>query len=104
MVLLLMITCLAFHTSKTGIPAIEELGSSKADELTISLAPTTITKSVSGKSSLISYISNTMSYGTPTSARRTFNCPGILPATGWIANLMFTPFSLRILAISAMAC
>jgi len=70
-----------------------------ADELTISFAPTTKTRSVSGKSSLISYISNTISYGIPTSARSTFICPGIRPATGWIANLTLTPFYLRVLVI-----
>jgi hypothetical protein len=49
-VLLLTITFLAFHTSKTGIPAIGLSGSSKAEELTISLAPTTNTTSVYLKS------------------------------------------------------
>jgi hypothetical protein len=69
---LLTITVLAFHTSRTGIPAIGLSGSSKAEEFTISLAPTTMTISVSWKSSLISYISRTISYGIPTSAKRTF--------------------------------
>merc|ERR1711972_585314 len=72
----------AFHTRRTGIPAIMELGSSSAAELTVSLAPMTRARSVSGKSSLISSISKTTSYGTPASASKTFNCPGILPATG----------------------
>jgi len=71
-VLLFTITFLAFQTYKTGIPAIGLSGSSRAEELTISLAPTTRTTSVSGKSSLISYISKTISYGIPTSAKSTF--------------------------------
>ncbi len=65
-VLLLTMTVLAFQTYKTGIPAIGLSGSSRAEELTISLAPITKTTSVSGKSSLISSISKTMSYGIPT--------------------------------------
>ena len=44
---------------RTGMPAIMELGSSSAAELTVSLAPITRTRSVSGKSSLISSISIT---------------------------------------------
>lgn len=40
-------TCLDFHTSRTGMPAIIELGSSCAAELTVSLAPMTSVKSVS---------------------------------------------------------
>ncbi len=51
----------AFHTSSTGMPAIGLVGSSCAAGLTMSLAPMTIATSVSGKSSLISSISNTMS-------------------------------------------
>jgi hypothetical protein len=53
----------AFHTSSTGIPAIGLDGSSCALGFTMSLAPITIATSVSGKSSLISSISRTMSYG-----------------------------------------
>ena len=45
-----------------------ELGSSWAAELTVSLAPITNTKSVSGKSSFNSSISRTTSYGMPASA------------------------------------
>ena len=41
-------TCLAFQTLSTGIPAIDEFGSSSAAELTVSFAPITKTKSVSG--------------------------------------------------------
>lgn len=40
-------TCFDFQTSRTGMPAIIELGSSWAAELTVSLAPMTRTKSVS---------------------------------------------------------
>jgi hypothetical protein len=56
-----MITFLAFQTSITGIPAIGLLGSSYALLFMISLAPKTITKSVSGISSFISSISKTIS-------------------------------------------
>ncbi len=51
----------AFQTSSTGMPAIGLLGSSSALGLTMSLAPMTMATSVSGKSSLISSISITMS-------------------------------------------
>ena len=34
-----------------------------------------------------------MSYGTPASASSTFMCPGMRPATGWIANFTSTPAS-----------
>ena len=51
----------AFHTSSTGMPAIGLVGSSCAEGFTMSLAPMTIDTSVSGKSSLISSISSTMS-------------------------------------------
>ena len=51
----------AFQTSSTGMPAIGTVGSSAAAGLTVSLAPMTRTTSVSGKSSLISSISRTMS-------------------------------------------
>ena len=61
-------TCPDFHTSNTGIPAMMELGSSWAAEFTVSLAPITRVRSVSGKSSFISSISNTTSYGIPASA------------------------------------
>lgn len=49
--------------------------------LTVSLAPITIVTSVFSKSSLISSISYTISYGTLASANNTLSCPGILPAT-----------------------
>lgn len=42
-----MLTCLDFHTSSTGIPAMMELGSSWAAEFTVSFAPMTNTRSVS---------------------------------------------------------
>ncbi len=41
------LTCLDFQTSRTGIPAMIELGSSWAAEFTVSLAPITRTRSVS---------------------------------------------------------
>lgn len=43
------LTCLDFHTSSTGMPAMMELGSSCAAEFTVSLAPITRVKSVSGR-------------------------------------------------------
>jgi hypothetical protein len=52
---------LAFHTSSTGMPAMGLVGSSCAAGFTMSLAPITMATSVSGKSSLISSISSTMS-------------------------------------------
>ena len=67
---MLSLTCFAFQTSRTGMPAITELGSSWAAEFTVSFAPITRARSVSGKSSLISSISRTMSYGTPASATK----------------------------------
>lgn len=36
-------------------------------------------------------ISSTMSYGTPASARSTLSCPGMRPATGWMAKRRLTP-------------
>lgn len=91
------ITSLLFQACKTGIPEMEESGSS-AMGLTVSLAPMTSVTSVSEKSSLISSISRTtcrgqkfhsigarhdlLSYGTEASARRTLHCPGMRPATG----------------------
>lgn len=41
------LTCLDFQTSRTGIPAMIELGSSWAAEFTVSLAPITRVRSVS---------------------------------------------------------
>jgi hypothetical protein len=56
--LFITITCLLFHACRTGIPAMEEPGSS-AMGFTVSLAPITRVRSVSGKSSFISSISRT---------------------------------------------
>jgi len=78
------------------------LGSSRAIEFIVSFAPITKLKSHYSNSSLISSISNTISYGTPASANNTFNYPGILPATGWIANLTLTPFATNYLVNSAI--
>mmetsp|Transcript_24032 Transcript_24032/g.77162 ORF Transcript_24032/g.77162 Transcript_24032/m.77162 type:complete len:325 (+) Transcript_24032:1279-2253(+) len=97
------ITFLASHTCSTGMPAMIELGSSMAAELTVSLAPTTRQMSVSLKSSLISSISSTMSYGTPASASSTLSCPGMRPATGWMAKRRLTPWARSSFAISAIA-
>ena len=51
----------AFQTSSTGMPAMGLVGSSCAAGFTMSLAPITMETSASGKSSLISSISMTMS-------------------------------------------
>ena len=56
---------------------------------------------MSGKSSLISSISSTMSYGTLASASSTFMCPGSRPATGWMPKRTSTPFSRSFFVISA---
>ena len=66
----------------------------------MSLAPITSTTSVSLKSSLISSISSTMSYGTFASASSTFMWPGRRPATGWIAKRTFAPLSRSIFVTS----
>src|SRR2546429_5160054 len=52
------IVCLLFQACRTGIPAIGEPGSN-ARGFTVSFAPITSVRSVSGKSSLISSISST---------------------------------------------
>jgi hypothetical protein len=57
--------------------------------LTVSDAPTTSATSVESKSSLISSISSTRSYGTPASASTTFSWPGMRPATGWMPKRTF---------------
>ena len=57
------------------------------------------------KSLFISSNSNTSSYGTFASANNTFICPGILPATGCIANFtsMFLSFKVFVNSLTA-AC
>ena len=102
--LLRTIEVLPFQHSKTGIPAIGLLGSSSADGFTMSFAPIMIEVSTPGKSSFISSISKTISYGTLASAKSTFICPGILPATGWMAKdtLIFLLWST--LTISLTVC
>ncbi len=66
------ITFSASHTRRTGIPSIGLPGSSAAAGFTVSFAPMTSTTDVDTKSSLISSISSTMSYGTFASASSTF--------------------------------
>ncbi|CPU67648.1 Uncharacterised protein [Mycobacteroides abscessus] len=61
----------------------------------------TSTTSVPARSSLISSISSTMSYGTRASASSTFMCPGSLPATGWTPKRTWAPPSRRICTRSA---
>lgn len=72
------------------MPAMGLPGSSAAEGLTVSFAPITRTTEVLPRSSLMSSISRTMSYGTLASARSTFMCPGSRPATGWMPNLTFS--------------
>ncbi|MNS92563.1 hypothetical protein D3C72_1267060 [compost metagenome] len=95
-------TVRAFQTSSTGMPAMGLPGSSSAPGLTMSLAPTTSTTSAFSKSSLISSISSTMSYGTRASASSTFMCPGKRPATGWMPKRTLTPCARSRRAISLM--
>ena len=57
----------------------------RAAGLVTSLAPITSTTSVRLNSGLISSISLSCGYGTLASASSTFMCPGIRPATGWMA-------------------
>lgn len=95
-------TPLLFQACNTGMPAMG-LPCSKAIGLTVSLAPMTSVRSVSGKSSLISSISSTMSYGTLASASSTLHWPGMRPATGWMANRTVTPLLRSNEVISAIA-
>jgi hypothetical protein len=122
-------TFLLFQTLRTGIPAIDDPGSS-AIGLTVSFAPMTRTTSVLEKSSLISSISRTTTMSvlalgcwtyhhmahllrpkghcTKASAWKRkrsgeLTCPGIRPATGWIPNRQFIPLALRDWTISEMA-
>eukprot|EP00964_Phaeocystis_antarctica_P013194 scaffold7232_cov63-Phaeocystis_antarctica.AAC.2 len=67
------------------------------------LAPMTSTTSEAGRSSLISSISSTTSYGTPASASNTLSCPGMRPATGWMAKRTLHPCARSLAAISATA-
>src|SRR5918994_282977 len=73
-------------TSMIGMPA---------SGFTVSFAPITSATSVCGSSGLMSSISLSCSYGTSASASSTFMCPGIRPATGWIAYRTSTPFASR---------
>jgi hypothetical protein len=122
-------TFLLFQTLRTGIPAIDDPGSS-AIGLTVSFAPITRTTSVLEKSSLISSISRTTTRSvlalecwthhrmahllrprercTKVSAWKQkrsggLTCPGIRPATGWIPNRQLIPFALSDWTISEMA-
>ena len=86
------------------MPAMGLAGSVIALGFTMSLAPMISTTSVSGKSSLISSISKTMSYGTDASASSTFMCPGSRPATGWIAKRTLMSFFFSSSTTSQTAC
>ena len=57
----------------------------RAAGLVTSLAPMTRATSALANSGLISSISLSCGYGTFASASSTFMCPGIRPATGWMA-------------------
>ena len=94
---------LAWSTSRIGIPDTGEPGRRAAGFVT-SLAPITSATSQRSNSGLISSISLSWGYGTFASARRTFMCPGIRPATGWIAYFTSTPFDSRSSASSRTAC
>ncbi|KAF0962005.1 hypothetical protein MLGJGCBP_04874 [Rhodococcus sp. T7] len=86
------------------MPWIGDDGSFRAAGLVTSFAPITRVTSVRENSSLMSSISFIASYSTSASARSTFMCPGIRPATGWIAYLTSTPFDSSSLAMSLTAC
>ena len=90
----------ASHTWSTGMPEIG-VPCSMAAGLTVSLAPMTRTTSVFLKSSLISSISRTMSYGTCASASSTFMWPGRRPATGWMPKRTSTSWSCSLRTSSA---
>ena len=93
-----------WSTFRIGIPWIGDDGSLRAAGLVTSLAPMTRVTSVRENSPLMSSISFIASYSTSASARSTFMCPGIRPATGWMAYLTSTPLSSRMLAMSLTAC
>ena len=87
------------------MPAIGLAGSSCAAGLTMSLAPMTIATSVSGKSSLISSISKTMSYGhLGLGEQHVHVARAGGPATGWIAKRTSTPAPRSSRVISFTAC
>ena len=83
---------------ETGMPGRRAAG------LVTSFAPTTSATSVRENSVLISSISLICGYGTFASASRTFMCPGIRPATGWIAYVTSTPRASSSSASSWTAC
>ncbi|MCY1445621.1 hypothetical protein D9M71_621460 [compost metagenome] len=86
------------------MPAIGDFGSFLAAGLTTSFAPSTSTTSAWPNSELMSSISNTWSYGTSASASSTFMCPGMRPATGWIAYFTVTPRWVSFSVSSLSAC
>ena len=68
------------------------LGSMRAAGFVTSFAPTTSATSVRAKSGLISSMSYELRRrARSASASRTFMCPGMRPATGWIAYFTSTP-------------
>ena len=81
-----------------------EVGSVCAAGLTVSFAPMTMDTSVSGKSSLISSIANTISYGIEASANKTFMWPGKRPATGWMPKRTSFPKDLNNFVNSHTEC
>jgi len=62
------------------------------------------TTSVDGKSLLASSRSINLGYGTLASANNTFMCPGMRPATGWIAYFTVTPSASNRLSNSLHRC
>src|SRR6478735_4844765 len=97
---LITTTLRARSTSRIGMPDTGFPGRLAAGLVT-SLAPTTRATSIWGNCGLISSISLSSGYGTLASASSTFMWPGIRPATGWMAYVTSTPWSLRIPASSA---
>ncbi len=76
-------TLFALSTSRMGMPD-TALPGRRAAGLVTSLAPTTSTMSVPANWGLISSRSLSCGYGASASASRTFMCPGMRPATGWM--------------------
>ena len=68
----------------------------RASGFVTSFAPMMSDTSVRENSGLASSISLSWSYGTSASASRTFMCPGMRPATGWMAYLTEAPRPSRI--------
>ena len=101
---LLIITVCDLSTSKIGIPKIGDDESCLAAGFTTSFAPRTRATSQSSNSLFTSSRSLSCSYEIFASAKSTFMCPGILPATGCMAYKTFFPFFDKKSATSLTAC